>query len=105
MTGFVNCSCRSKSNQFFSRKFRHNKNGIDRLQIVKDTQGKFNSYYIAKMLNAAMILSAVNRQAMAFTKTISLPMPVGASNNGTFCPITVDNAQLKQSKVSSAGNC
>lgn len=51
MTGFVNAvRAGAKVVNFSLGSSGTIKNGIDRLQIVKDTQGKFNSYYIAKML-------------------------------------------------------
>lgn len=93
MTGFVNAvRAGAKVVNFSLGSSGTIKNGIDRLQIVKDTQGKFNSYYIAKMLQRGYDFICCQSAGNGVYKNDKFAYAVDASNNGTFCPITVDNA-------------
>lgn len=93
MTGFVNAvRAGAKVVNFSLGSSGTIKNGIDRLQIVKDTQGKFNSYYIAKMLQRGYDFICCQSAGNGVYKDDKFAYAVDASNNGTFCPITVDNA-------------
>lgn len=93
MTGFVNAvRAGAKVVNFSLGSSGTIKNGIDRLQIVKDTQGKFNSYYIAKMLQRGYDFICCQSAGNGVYKDDKFTYAVDASNNGTFCPITVDNA-------------
>lgn len=93
MTGFVNAvRAGAKVVNFSLGSSGTIKNGIDRLQIVKDTQGKFNSYYIAKMLQRGYDFICCQSAGNGVYKDNKFAYAVDASNNGTFCPITVDNA-------------
>lgn len=93
MTGFVNAvRAEAKVVNFSLGSSGTIKNGIDRLQIVKDTQGKFNSYYIAKMLQRGYDFICCQSAGNGVYKNDKFAYAVDASNNGTFCPITVDNA-------------
>lgn len=64
----------------------------DRLQIVKDVEAKFSSYYIAKMLQRGYDFICCQSAGNGVYKDDELSYAVDASNNGTFCPVTVDNA-------------
>ena len=93
MTGFVNAvRAGAKVVNFSLGSSGTIKNGIDRLQIVKDTQGKFNSYYIAKMLQRGYDFICCQSAGNGVYKNDKFAYAVDASNNGTFCPITADNA-------------
>lgn len=93
MTGFVNAvRAGAKVVNFSLGSSGTIKNGIDRMQIVKDTQGKFNSYYIAKMLQRGYDFICCQSAGNGVYKDDKFAYAVDASNNGTFCPITVDNA-------------
>lgn len=93
MTGFVNAvRAGAKVVNFSLGSSGTIKNGIDRLQIVKDTQGKFNSYYIAKMLQRGYDFICCQSAGNGVYKDDKFAYAVDASNNGTFCSITVDNA-------------
>lgn len=93
MTGFVNAvRAGAKVVNFSLGSSGTIKNEIDRLQIVKDTQGKFNSYYIAKMLQRGYDFICCQSAGNGVYKNDKFAYAVDASNNGTFCPITVDNA-------------
>lgn len=93
MTGFVNAvRAGAKVVNFSLGSSGTIKNGIDRLQIVKDTQGMFNSYYIAKMLQRGYDFICCQSAGNGVYKNDKFAYAVDASNNGTFCPITVDNA-------------
>lgn len=93
MTGFVNAvRAGAKVVNFSLGSSGTIKNGIDRLQIVKDTQGKFNSYYIAKMLQRGYDFICCQSAGNGVYKDDKFAYAVDASNNGTFCPITVDKA-------------
>lgn len=93
MTGFVNAvRAGAKVVNFSLGSSGTIKNGIDRLQIVKDTHGKFNSYYIAKMLQRGYDFICCQSAGNGVYKNDKFAYAVDASNNGTFCPITVDNA-------------
>ncbi len=64
----------------------------ERLQIVKDVEGKFSSYYIAKMLQRGYDFICCQSAGNGVHNEGVLSYAVDASNNGTFCPITVKNA-------------
>ncbi len=64
----------------------------DKLQIVKDVEGKFASYYIAKMLQKGYDFVCCQSAGNGVHKDNVLIHSVDASNNGTFCAVTVDNA-------------
>ncbi len=64
----------------------------ERLQIVKDVESKISSYYIAKMLQRGYDFICCQSAGNGVHKDGVLSYSVDASNNGTFCPITVDNA-------------
>ncbi len=93
MTGFVNAvRAGAKVVNFSLGSSGTIDNGIDRLKIVKDTQGKFYSYYIAKMLQRGYDFICCQSAGNGVYKNDKFAYAVDASNNGTFCPITVDNA-------------
>ena len=93
MTGFVNAvRAGAKVVNFSLGSSAEIKNGIDRLKIVKDAEGKFSSYYIAKMLQRGYDFICCQSAGNGVYKDGEFAYAVDASNNGTFCPITVDNA-------------
>lgn len=93
MTGFVNAvRAGAKVVNFSLGSSGTIDNGIDRLEIVKNTQGRFNSYYIAKMLQRGYDFICCQSAGNGVYKDDKFAYAVDASNNGTFCPITVDNA-------------
>lgn len=93
MTGFVNAvRAGAKVVNFSLGSSGTIDNGIDRPEIVKNTQGRFYSYYVAKMLQRGYDFICCQSAGNGVYKNDKFAYAVDASNNGTFCPITVDNA-------------
>ena len=93
MTGFVNAvRAGAKVVNFSLGSSGTIDNGIDRPEIVKNTQGRFYSYYVAKMLQRGYDFICCQSAGNGVYKDDKFAYAVDASNNGTFCPITVDNA-------------
>jgi subtilisin family serine protease len=64
----------------------------DRFQFVKDAEGKFVSYYVAKMLQRGYDFVCCQSAGNGTTLKDKSFYAVDASNNGNFCTITKDNA-------------
>ena len=93
MTGFVNAvRAGAKVVNFSLGSSGTIRNGIDRPEIAKDTTARFISYYIAKMLQRGYDFICCQSAGNGVLKDGSFAYAVDASNNGTFCPITLDNA-------------
>lgn len=92
MTGFVNAVRSGAKVINFSLGSTGGMDGTDRAQIVKDVQGKFNSYYVAKMLQRGYDFICCQSAGNGVYKDGEFLYAVDASNNGTFCSVTLDNA-------------
>lgn len=93
MTGFVNAvRAGAKVVNFSLGSSASLEKGTDRLQIVKDVQSKFTSHYVAKMLQRGYDFICCQSAGNGVYRDGKFVYAVDASNNGTFCPITVDNA-------------
>ena len=93
MTGFVNAvRAGAKVVNFSLGSSGTIDNGIDRPEIVKDTTARFSSYYVAKMLQRGYDFICCQSAGNGVYKDDKFAYAVDASNNGTFCPITVNNA-------------
>lgn len=92
MTGFVNAVRAGAKVINFSLGSSGSMNGKDKAQIVKDVQGRFTSYYVAKMLQRGYDFICCQSSGNGVYKDGEFLYAVDASNNGTFCSITTDNA-------------
>lgn len=92
MTGFVNAvRAGAKVVNFSLGSSGSLKKGFDRSKIVKDAEARFNSYYIAKMLQRGYDFICCQSAGNGVVRD-NITYALDASNNGRFCPITVENA-------------
>lgn len=93
MTGFVNAvRAGAKVVNFSLGSSGSIEKGTDKLKIVKDTEARFSSYYVAKMLQRGYDFVCCQSAGNGVYRNNEFVYAVDASNNGTFCPITVGNA-------------
>lgn len=93
MTGFVNAvRAGARVVNFSLGSSGSLEKGTDKLNIVKDTEARFSSYYVAKMLQRGYDFICCQSAGNGVYRNNEFVYAVDASNNGTFCPITLDNA-------------
>lgn len=92
MTGFVNTvRAGAKVINFSLGSSGSIEKGFDKLKIVKDTESRFYSYYIAKMLQRGYDFICCQSAGNGVSRD-DITYAIDASNNGIFSAITEENA-------------